>query len=289
MNGQRSQAELERLRAVPLAAVLQLWGSRPDPCDPHKWHTPRGTLSVNGAKFMNWTCAVGGGGAIDLVLHLSQAGFTQAVQWLEGHFSGSVPTLVPELPPKPKLQLPSAQPSHLERLKRYLVIQRALPDRLVEALIQSGSLYADQRANAVFLLLGRDSIPVGAELRGTGPHPWRGLAPGSQKDLGWFSVPVALRTGSALPPKGIVLCESAIDAISCSVIYPQHYCLSTAGARPNPRWLPSLLDSGSQVYCGFDTDSTGEAMAQAMISLYPTVRRLRPNRHDWNEVLQSLH
>jgi len=284
MSGRRSQAELERLRAVPLAAILQRWGSRPDPCDPHKWHTPRGTLSINGPKFMNWTSGVGGGGAIDLVLHLSQAGFTQALHWLEGHFPGSIPALVPELPPRPKLQLPSAQPSHLERLKRYLVIQRALPGHLVEALIQSGSLYADQRANAVFLLRGTDHIPVGAELRGTGLHPWRGLAPGSQKNLGWFSVPAA----PALPPKGVVLCESAIDAISCSVIYPQHYCLSTAGARPNPRWLPSLLDSGSQVYCGFDTDSAGEAMAQAMISLYPTVQRLRPHHHDWNEVLQSL-
>ncbi len=43
--------------------------------------------------------------------------------------------------------------------------------------------------NAVFLLLGNQNTPVGAELRGTTDRPWRGLAPGSHKDLGGFAIP----------------------------------------------------------------------------------------------------
>jgi len=125
----------------------------------------------------------------------------------------------------------------------------------------------------------RAQVPVGAELRGTTPLGWRGLAPGSRKDLGCFAIP-------AQPRSTIVLCESAIDAISCFALHPGYRCLSTAGARPNPLWLRPILDQGCQVYCGFDADPTGDAMAAAMIALHPAVQRLRPSQHDWNDILR---
>jgi hypothetical protein len=52
----------QRLRAVPLLAVLHFSGAQPDRYDPRKWHTCRRVLSVTGAKFMNWNCGQGGGG-----------------------------------------------------------------------------------------------------------------------------------------------------------------------------------------------------------------------------------
>jgi len=72
----------QRLRALPLTTVLQLSGAQPDRYDPRKWHTGRGVLSVTGTRFMNWNCGQGGGGAIDLVMHLHQLGFGQALEWL---------------------------------------------------------------------------------------------------------------------------------------------------------------------------------------------------------------
>jgi len=121
---------------------------------------------------------------------------------------------------------------------------------------------------------------MGAELRGTTAVAWRGMAPGSRKDQGCFAIPdAALLTTS-------VLCESAIDAISCHALHPQYRCLSTAGARPNPAWLPELAGQGRQLYCGFDRDDTGEAMALSMMRLYPSIQRLRPSRKDWNDVLR---
>ena len=83
-----------------------------------------------------------------------------------------------------------------------------------------------------------------------------------------------------------VLCESAIDAISCHALHPRYRCLSTAGARPNPGWLADLVGQAPHLYCGFDRDDTGEAMAQSMITLYPSIQRLRPSRKDWNDVLR---
>ncbi len=125
----------------------------------------------------------------------------------------------------------------LWRVQRYLVAQRGIAAGLVDSLIRSGTLYADARANAVFLLSGTDGAPVGA--------------------------------------------------ISCFALAPGRRCISTAGARPNPPWLGELIAQTSAVFCGFDADATGDRMASEMIALHPSVKRLRPTHHDWNDVLRS--
>ena len=282
---QRRQ-QAQRLRGIALESVLPLCGARRDSQDPRKWHTPEGVLSVTGAKFMNWNCGRGGGGAIDLAMQLHHLDFKAAVDWLVEHFPGVVPE--PVVTPTPRLspQLPSPDPSKLQRVRQYLVHQRALAPALLEPLIQSGTLYADARANAVFLLLGKENSPVGAELRGTTARLWRGLAPGSQKDLGCFAVPIPPSSNLQNAASPIILCESAIDALSSFALHPHCRCLSTAGARPSPLWLQPLLNQTAPIYCGFDADPTGDLMAASMIALHPAVKRLRPPAHDWNDVLQ---
>jgi hypothetical protein len=274
------QTLAQRVRAIPLERVLPWCGAQPDRADRRKWHTSAGVLSVTGAKFMNWNLGVGGGGAIDLVIHLHHLDFKGAVDWLAGHFPAALP---PEpLAPSPvhPLRPPPPAPGCLARVCDYLAEQRRLPRALLEPLLAAGTLYADARANAVFLLRDDQSRPVGAELRGTTAASWHGLAPGSQKDLGCFAIPAEHRPA-------VVLCESAIDAMSCFALQPQHRCLSTAGARPNPRWLQLLLDQNCQIYCGFDADPTGDQMACAMMALHPGIKRLRPSQHDWNDVLRA--
>jgi hypothetical protein len=107
------------------------------------------------------------------------------------------------------------------------------------------------------------------------------MAPGSGKNSGYFSI-------RDTHIEAVVLCESAIDAISCHQLQPHRWCISTAGARPNPAWLPPFIHRGLPVFCGFDADSTGDAMANAMIARYPAITRLRPPRQDWNDLLRSL-
>lgn len=272
----------QTLRTLPLTSVLALCGAQPDPHDPRKWHTPQGVLTVTGAKFMNWNLGRGGGGAIDLVMHLQQLGFGQALEWLETRWAAVAPLPIASpcpSPPRPPLTLPRPAEEHLPRVRRYLIEERQLPPALLEPLIRSGTLYADGRANAVFLLRDRGGQPVGAELRGTTACAWRGMALGSRKDLGFFTIP-------ATPGENSVLCESAIDAISCHALHPRYRGVSTAGARPNPAWLPLLISQSALLYCGFDLDDTGEAMANAMIACHPSVQRLRPPRKDWNDALR---
>ena len=177
------------------------------------------------------------------------------------------------------LQLPVRDDRMLAEVHEYLAACRHLAPSLLEQLVECGKLYADGRGNAVFVLVaGKPNRPVGAEMRGIGPRAWRGMAPGSAKDAGFFWI-------GADGSRHIVLCESAIDAISCFQMDSERICISTSGVRANPRWLRTLITRGYHIHCGFDTDVAGETAAARMIAIYPTVRRLRPPAHDWNDAL----
>lgn len=280
----------DAVRDVPLETVLQLRAATRDPRDRSKWDTEQGPLSVTGAKFINWHSHQGGGGAIDLVMHLAAVDWREAVIWLERHVTGgclrpaeATPSRRPARSvtgqPQSTLRLPRRDDRLLGRVRTYLIAKRHLAASVLEPLLQSGKLYADHRGNAVFLLVaGKAQRPVGAELRGTGPRIWRGMVPGTRKDEGFFWTGVP---GS----REIVLCESAIDASSCFQMHPECICISTSGVRANPPWLSSLIACGYHIHCGFDTDDAGEFAATQMIALHPVVQRLRPPAHDWNDAL----
>lgn len=297
MNFEDLRRHAAAVRAAPLEDVLLCRGAVRDRRDHRKWHTEQGPLSVNGSKFINWQRGQGGGGAIDLVMHLAGVDFRTAVAWLQQHLPASplasgestahAPGKEPMAAEKPgTLRLPVRDDRLLDRVRHYLTRRRGIVTSLIEPLVQSGKLYADCRANAVFLLVVGKRVPacgwrpVGAELRGTGPRVWRGMAPGTRKDLGYFWI-------GAQGSRKIVLCESAIDAMSCFQMHPQRICISTSGVRADPPWLRALLGRGYAVLCGFDADDPGDAAAAQMIALHPAVRRLRPPAHDWNDALAS--
>jgi len=294
----------DAVRSIPLETVLTAWGAQRDRRDRHQWRTDRGPLTVTRAKFFNWHLEDGGGGAIDLVMHLGSMEAEAAIVWLEQHL-GRAPAAAssasrawqpspssssrnaPPSPPRP-LRLPRASLAQLDRVRRYLTRTRRLAADMLQPLIDAGKVYADPRGNAVFLMVaGKPNRPIGAELRGAGPRIWRGLAPGTSRDAGYFWVGTQ---GS----RTIVLCESAIDAISCYQLHrtqrhTECICISTAGVRSDPPWLHPLMARGYQIYCGFDTDEPGETASRQMISRHPSIQRLRPPAHDWNDALTSQH
>jgi hypothetical protein len=299
-------------REIPLTTVLAYRGATRDAADRSKWHTERGLVSLTGAKFMNWTLARGGGGAIDLVMQLARLEYRPALEWLEHHLGTSTSRSDPassgsggnlsslslgdahrgnsagsdsagSLCSTRTLRLPPRDDRPLHRVRRYLLVERGLPDQLIDSQIEAGKIYADYRGNAVFVMVaGKPERAVGAELRGTGRRVWHGLATGTDKEAGYFW---AGRPGSS----GIVICESAIDALSCHALFPEWICLSTAGVRSNPRWLIKLLSRGYEIWCGYDSDAAGDQQASSMRKLYPSVTRLRPSSKDWNDVLRNRH
>ena len=284
----------DAVRSIPLETVLTRWGANRDPRDKSQWRTERGPLSVTGSQFFNWHLHEGSGGAIDLVIHLSGWGVGAAVEWLEQQLgcelaapletSTCAPPSSPASCPGPRprgLRLPSAHLTNLPRVRRYLSERRCLAPRILEPLLDAGKVYADRRGNAVFLMVaGKVNRSIGAELRGTGKYVWRGLAPGTRKDAGYFWV-------GAGGSEKIIICESAIDAISCYQLHSASICVSTAGVRPDPPWLHSILARDFDIYCGFDDDATGNRAASQMIARHPSIQRLRPPAHDWNDGLRT--
>ena len=151
---------------------------------------------------------------------------------------------------------------------------------MLTPLVHAGILYADARANAVFLLGDTPATAVGAELRGTTSVSWRGMAPGSRKDHGCFSRVRRLRP-SHRPVRIGHRCPQ-LPRPSSDLSLPLHLRRQT-----RPCLAAPLLPMGLPIFCGFDADPTGEAMAQRLIQLHPSIRRLRPPAKDWNDALRS--
>jgi len=74
------------VRQIDLISVRRITGALQDKLDKKKWDTCKGVISVSGPKFMNWSHGSGGGGTIDLVLHLKNLDFKTAVLWLADRF-----------------------------------------------------------------------------------------------------------------------------------------------------------------------------------------------------------
>lgn len=107
---------------------------------------------------------------------------------------------------------------------------------------------------------------AGASLRGTWgeDNHYRGLAPGSVRDQGWFW----LGAGSG-PVQRVLLTESPIDVMSLAVLDRERRTpsgvtiyLSTDGAGGVPiAALQCVIKQGGQVMVAFDADAAGTLMA----------------------------
>jgi hypothetical protein len=176
--------EIVRLRQLPLETVLEGFGAQRDPQDPTRnWKTQVGRITVTEGKFYNHDQEKGGGGAIDLVMHMGDFSFPKAVAWLGGHVGKDAAIAqyqaeavkhagrILETTPSPKLEVPAPDASKLARVKNYLVEKRAIPEPIVDVAIEKGRLWADKYGNAVFGLRDVEGNQVGAELRGIYDKP----------------------------------------------------------------------------------------------------------------------
>ncbi len=271
------------LRRIDLISIVRHLGCLRDKNDKHKWHTLKGPISINGSKFINWHSNFSGGGAIDLTMHLLDLNFENSICWLSKNIYHDY--VFDEFDNKFddfKFKLPKSYDENLTKVSNYLV-SRCIPIQIIRLLLKQNKLYADIKENAVFILLGENKNIVGAEIRGTNKkNQWRGMAKGSCKKLGFFSIKDKFF-------KKIVLCESAIDACSYYTLDNCSWAISTSGVTTNPLWLQILINLKIPIYCGFDNDKAGIQSANIMIKKHASIKRLYPKFHDWNEDLCFLN
>ncbi len=312
-----------QVRGLDLRAVIERLGGAQDRYDTHKWRLDGEHISVNGEKFYNHDRRAGGGGAIDLVQHIIPgADFKQAVAFLSdevgrelalsaaAHYGarqaqqqaeevierlerGERGAHVPFVAPAPDADC-------WPQVRAYLIEQRGIPRGMVDTLHERGDIYADARANAVFVRRDEGREIVGASLRGTAPgSEFQGLALGTRRDEGHFSFTLTLGKPDPHDTPQYHLVESPIDALSRAVLVRQagetgrHAFISTDGQGELPRrQIDEALANRGLVRCGFDNDQGGAALWAQVKDAYPraeAIERERPpaGAKDWNDALRA--
>ncbi len=288
-----------KVRDLPLEQVAYELGLDTDPKDKHKWENSNHIINITGSKFYDWKEFKGGGGAIDLVMHVNQCDFKQAVAWLSDRLGESATLtattyhaleIIKSEPLAPFVK-PVENSSHWEQVRSYLKSQRRLPGVLVEHLHEQGLIYADDKQNLVSVRRDLSGQTItGASLRGTvgTDNKFKGLAPGSKRSQGWFHFE---RGGQPDDPiQRAVLVESSIDAMSFAVLdrteSRKTIYLSSDGAGQMPLEFLKTLPEQS-VIVAYDNDQDGNLMAQRVMEQLPHCVRKQPKAKDWNEELKN--
>lgn len=289
------KSEVAKWRELPLDSVLERMGGQRDPQDPKRnWKTHAGRITVTGGKFYNHDQEQGGGGAIDLVMHLGDMRFKEAVAWLGGNIDRETAiaqyqaeatkhaSRILDTTKVPKLAIPDPDAGKLDRVRKYLTGKREIPEAIVENAILKGRVWADKYGNAVFSLRDLEGTQVGAELRGTYDKPFHGV----RGEKGLFF------TGNA-STKTAVFVESAIDAMSYQAINPSSLVISTTGSGREALAdaAVELKNRGFRLVAGFDNDKAGDKMAETLsAAVGHDVERIRPRvGKDWNDQLKADH
>ena len=172
----------------------------------------------------------------------------------------------------------------------YLERRRALPAALLALDRFAGRVRMDDKGNAVFPHFDAQGLS-GYELKNVG---FTGFASGGSKAL-WLS--------QELPDDNrLVICESAIDALSHAVLFPDdHARYASIGGKPNPQ-QPELIraaiarmPAGSEIVAAMDADADGAKLAEIVRRAVELTGRLdlrfalqEPfGFKDWNDVLRA--
>jgi Protein of unknown function (DUF3991)/Toprim-like len=176
----------------------------------------------------------------------------------------------------------------------YLEQERCLPASLLSSPRFVGRIRIDRRGNAVFPHFDAAGL-CGYEIKN---HGFTGFAAGGQKGL-WFS-------HSRPSDRRLVLAESAIDALSHAVLFPDaenRTRYASLGGKPNaqqPELVQLTIDrlpEGAEIVAAFDADEAGRMLVNtvrlAVANVSRTERNLTflvhlpvENGEDWNQVLQ---
>jgi Toprim-like/Protein of unknown function (DUF3991) len=138
----------------------------------------------------------------------------------------------------------------------YLENERALPASLLGSERFAGRIRTDARGNAIMPHFDQEGL-CGYEIKNKG---FTGFASGGTKGL-WLS--------DGLPDDNrLVFCESAIDALSHAVLYPDERArYASIGGKPNPvqpeliRAAIARMPSGSEIVAAMDADEDGVKLA----------------------------
>ncbi len=191
--------------------------------------------------------------------------------------------------------------SVLERFSRMQIAtchpyleQRGISSRTLADSRFEGTVYADERGNAIFPHYDQDGL-TGFESTN---HDFKGFSKGGKKSI-WHSNFFEGDLEEPLRDRRLVVVESPIDALSYHQLYqePDTRYIATSGS-VGERQLEEIgsvfedaINSGIEICIATDKDEAGEKLYQQLLEIIPKgveVYRSTPKHHlDWNELLQA--
>lgn len=285
------QAQISQLRDIPLQQIAYGLGLEPD-SNRRRWHNDHHQLVITGTKFYAPTVAKGGGGAIDLVMHIEQCSFTEAIQWLSNHHGKTAAlslvqqqaTQVLEEHPDQPFLLPTPEPLQWQPLREYLRHQLNIPAPLVDQLHQEGIVYSHKGA----LVAVRRSLE--GEVNGASifhlPDLKAVLVENSRLTQGWFHF-----TRGGKPEQEvqqIVVTQSAIEAMAYCTLNPprqKNLYLSTDDSTSIPQLLKG---QDTSMVIAMERSERGRAISQLIQQDYPQAVIVEPiQAADWVQELDQ--
>ena len=297
----------DQLRDLPLENVAWQLGLTKTYSD-SKWKGLGHIINMDGPKWYDFSPSSqkGGGGAIDLVMHVNNYNFKEALTWLNDRFGeeGMLKAATHHarseaqeiaFEPHPQFQLPVLDENQWSAVHKYLTQKRGLPENMVIALKERSLVYADSNQNAVFVMRNLDGETTGAFLRGTRgeDNTFMGYARGTKREAGWFYIGRGGQSTEEI--QRVVLCKSPIDALSLAAIEIQ-----VQSGMPLEKTMYMAVDSVKclpveflrtipKVVTALDADIALNETAREIQELLPTAQRMQPKVKDWNsELLERL-
>ncbi|RCJ19081.1 mobilization protein [Nostoc minutum NIES-26] len=303
----RLKADL--MRDLPLEDVA--WQLGLDPVQ-GRWKGYGHIININGSKFYDFSPSSqqGGGGAIDLVMHVNECSFKEAIAWLSDRFGEAevqraaiaqaqkVVAEILQIEPQPQFTLPVEDQTLWQAVSDYLTRQRGIPSNFVQALHERGLVYADDQQNAVFVMRNLDGQETGAFLRGTTGenNTFKGYHKGMKRSDSWFYFHLGGQTKGQV--ERAVLCKSPIEALSMAtlelveakgMLQQRTMYLAVDSVRNLP---VDFLQNVPLVEMAFDNDDLGNKTALDIVELlnHATKAKSKLKGKDWNEqLLEKLY
>jgi Plasmid recombination enzyme len=284
---------VDPLRLVSLEKVAEALCLESDHQARPTWRHQGHQIRINGTQFYDWheTQMKGGGGAIDLVMHVHQSDFKSAVAWLSDRFGEEMmikagseyAKLAAQEAGSPRFEPPTPAVEKWAEVRSYFVGQQ-LPGGLIDALHDQGLLYADGEGNAVFLQRDLHSQEVTGAYRQNGDS-FSGTVLGSDRERGRF---YWLRGGQPEDAvKQVVVGQTPMDAVAIGVMRPvpavKTMYLSVDGVMPT-EYLRECAPN--KVTVAMNQDELGQHLVRQAQEELSQVRQIRPKQVDWMEELK---
>ena len=290
MRSKENQYNLSRLRNIDLAETMQILDCIQDSADKRNYKTEVGRITLTSEKFFNHDTGKGGGGAIDLVMHVRGCDFKTAISILGGKLASEHQRVIQtatdraiqmtienasEALTKTISEVPKDHPENWPAVIDWMTKTRGIKATTLEKARAMGIVTVDERNNILF----HNETKTGSEIRGRGKD-FKGYR--GKRNLFKF------QTGDE---KKALLVESGTDALAAYECGFKGLIVSTGGD-----WKQTAVDAinklkimGYKILIGTDNDESGDKKAEKLLGAITGSLRYVPDGRDWQAQLRLMN